>query len=145
MKLYLVRHGEAEMRAIDAERPLTDKGIEQVQRLAEHFVASSAKPDHIYHSGLVRARQTAEIIAHRLKVENVRKIAHLDSADSVVPIQNEAEHWREDTVLVGHMPYMAELLLSLTNGQALIAFNPATGICLHKQKDERWVVEWVFP
>jgi phosphohistidine phosphatase len=144
MKLYLVRHGEAEARAIDAERPLTKNGIDQAQRLAEHFVMSGAKPSHIYHSGLVRAQQTAELIAERLGVESVKKIAHLDSSDAVGPIQNKAEYWQEDTVLVGHTPYMTELLLSLTDGRALIGFRPATGVCLDKQEDGRWMREWVF-
>ncbi|MDF3055244.1 MAG: sixA [Gammaproteobacteria bacterium] len=143
MKLYLVRHGEAGTHNTDAQRPLTNTGTAQVERLAEHFVQIAAKPLHIYHSGLLRAQQTAEIIAHKLDVEDIHKIAHLHSGDLVFPIRDKIDGWREDTVLVGHMPYMGVLLDNLMDKEMLISFGTATGVCLQRQVED-WAIEWVF-
>jgi phosphohistidine phosphatase len=143
MKLYLVRHGEAETREIDAERPLSDKGIGQVERLAKHCAEYDVKPAHVYHSGLLRAQQTAQIIADRLGVESIGKIDHLDACDPVEPIKNLAEFWDQDTILVGHVPYMGELLYSLTEGVSSVNFHTATGVCLQKEAGH-WVTQWVF-
>jgi broad specificity phosphatase PhoE len=63
MKLILVRHGEAESNAKklvggSAEFPLTEKGIEQAQKLAKRF--KDEKIDVVFCSSLSRARHTAD-------------------------------------------------------------------------------------
>jgi hypothetical protein len=35
MRVYLVQHGEAVAKDVDAERPLTEKGAEDVKKVAE--------------------------------------------------------------------------------------------------------------
>jgi broad specificity phosphatase PhoE len=70
--LYLVRHGENmanitkefSYRAVDY--PLTPKGVLQAEQTAEYFVGRDV--DAIYTSPLLRARQTAEILARRIAV-----------------------------------------------------------------------------
>lgn len=143
MKLYLVRHGEAEHNPIDAERPLSDRGVEQVTRLAVHFAEAGAQPAHIYHSGLLRAEQTAELIAQKLSIEEVEKINHLDPTDPIQPILAKIDNWEEDTVLVGHMPYMAELWAKLTKNYDIPGFQTATGVCFQRHED-LWTIEWIF-
>lgn len=71
MDLYLIRHADAAALGElgiteDADRPLTDQGKEQVQRLAEALERLSVRPAVVLTSPLLRARQTAEgLIAHR--------------------------------------------------------------------------------
>jgi broad specificity phosphatase PhoE len=70
--LYLVRHGENlanitkefSYRAVDY--PLTPKGVLQAAQTAEYFAGSGV--DAIYTSPLLRARQTAEILARWIAV-----------------------------------------------------------------------------
>ena len=67
MDLYLVRHGKAEQGiADDAARRLTDKGRKAVQRVARRLAEAGVQIDRIEHSGLVRAQETAEILAEGL-------------------------------------------------------------------------------
>jgi broad specificity phosphatase PhoE len=72
MKLYFVRHGEStanllrEFSNSGFKHPLTEKGIEQAHALSRSL--SSLKADHIYSSPIMRAVQTAEILAESLKV-----------------------------------------------------------------------------
>src|SRR4029077_4428252 len=70
--LYLVRHGEnpanitKEFSYHAVDYPLTPKGVLQAEQTAEYF--SSRGVDAIYTSPLLRARQTAEILARRIAV-----------------------------------------------------------------------------
>src|SRR5260221_11274244 len=62
MRVFLVRHGEARREEVDPERHLTDRGAEDVRRIAAQAVDDlGIRPARIVHSGKARARQTAEI------------------------------------------------------------------------------------
>lgn len=70
MKLYLVRHAEAVERTgtmPDANRYLTPKGRSAFRKIARRVRKLGSVPDLIFSSPLVRAVQTAEILAERLK------------------------------------------------------------------------------
>ncbi len=58
--LYLVHHGDAVGPDVDPMRPLSERGRAQVDALAREAGSRGAKPDVIWHSGKLRARQTAE-------------------------------------------------------------------------------------
>lgn len=68
MELLLIRHGQAEpikgAEAPELDYPLTERGREQARLLAERL--AGAPPDLLYASPILRARQTAEIVADRL-------------------------------------------------------------------------------
>lgn len=64
MILYLLRHAEAEaVAATDAVRCLTPKGRNQAERVARFCEAGGIRPQVILTSPVVRARQTAEVVA----------------------------------------------------------------------------------
>ncbi len=70
-QLYLLRHGESTGNANGYHQgqydfPLSEKGIQQAQRLASLWQAKKLHFDQIISSPLSRARQTAEIIAQTL-------------------------------------------------------------------------------
>ena len=70
MKLYLVRHAEAIERSAttpDASRCLTTKGRLSFRKIARRARKAGASPAVIFTSPLLRAVQTAEILAERLK------------------------------------------------------------------------------
>lgn len=71
MNLYLVRHAESMGDALNliegrADFPLTEKGKNRAEDLAEHF--ASVPIDRILSSPLSRSMQTANIIGRRLNV-----------------------------------------------------------------------------
>ncbi|NQU16897.1 MAG: phosphohistidine phosphatase SixA [Candidatus Saganbacteria bacterium] len=69
MKLYLLRHGEAENLGKvkrDAERPLTEFGEKQVAAAAKKIKEKGIVFDAIFSSPYLRAFQTAEIVAKEL-------------------------------------------------------------------------------
>ncbi len=67
--ITLLRHGESEGNTSgvlqgQSDYPLTTLGFEQAQRLALYWKANQVKFDLIISSPLLRASQTAEIIAN---------------------------------------------------------------------------------
>lgn len=71
MNLYFLRHGDAgdarEWKGDDSARPLSAQGSEQVTRAASRIAALDLDLDLIISSPLLRAKQTAEIVAAALK------------------------------------------------------------------------------
>ena len=68
MKLYVARHGETEWNRLNkvcgrTDSPLTDKGLQQAQLLAERL--DSCSIDVIIASPLSRAQETARAVAER--------------------------------------------------------------------------------
>ena len=60
VKLFLVHHGDAVGPDLDPRRPLSERGRGHVVRLAAEAEARGARPAVVWHSGKLRARQTAE-------------------------------------------------------------------------------------
>lgn len=65
VELYLMRHGRAAAAAgmSDHERPLAPEGVLEIERVAAGLAASGVRFDRILTSPLVRAAQTARIVA----------------------------------------------------------------------------------
>src|SRR5690242_18384770 len=137
MKLYLMRHGEALPSTTDAQRPLSNEGRLQVESVTKRLQEQEANPKYIYHSGILRAQQTAEIAAQYLQVHTVETIADLLPESAIEPILNQINLWTEDTMLVGHLPYLSDLLSLLSDEGYYVEFDTATVACLEKTS-QKW-------
>jgi phosphohistidine phosphatase len=120
MILYFMRHAEAEDAGAgqsDANRRLTEKGIERTERSAAGLVALRVVPDLILASPLVRALQTAEIVGRVLEVE-VREAPALARSASLEDIYDLCEEHGAPAslMLVGHEPDFSHLVGELTGG-----------------------------
>ncbi|HUP19464.1 MAG TPA: histidine phosphatase family protein [Gemmatimonadota bacterium] len=71
-RLVLVRHGETDLNLEDrwqgsaSDAPLNDTGRDQIRTLAERLASASVELAALYTSDLLRARESAEILARRL-------------------------------------------------------------------------------
>ena len=63
MYVYLVQHGESKSEEEDPQRRLTDKGIGEVQNVADFLRPLKLAVDAIWHSDKARAQQTGELLA----------------------------------------------------------------------------------
>ncbi len=70
MTVYLIRHGpdDNSIRGGWSNHPLTKEGVAQSERLAQKLLGLPCDAERIVASDLLRARQTAEILAQRLNL-----------------------------------------------------------------------------
>jgi phosphohistidine phosphatase len=115
---HLLRHGHAgdpaRWHGNDAERPLSDKGRRQSERLGRLLASAPEPPDLFITSPKARAAQTAEIVAGILGARVVvddRLAGPIDAA-VVGRILADAGHC-ERPCLVGHDPDFTDLLAEL--------------------------------
>jgi phosphohistidine phosphatase len=123
VELYLLRHAHAgnpdAWTGDDAERPLSDKGRAQAERLARFLAAIDLKLDAVVTSPKVRARQTAEPIATAVGVHYVTDPRLAGSVDEDVIEQIVADAGGERVMLVGHDPDFSDVAASMTGAEYL--------------------------
>jgi len=147
VNFYLVRHGEAVSETSDPRRPLSRVGQEQVERVARAAAARRAQVSAIFHSGILRAEQTAEIMARHLAPDlGVRRMTGLAPQDDPAIAKAELEAAQASIMLVGHLPHMNRLAGLLINGDAdrgAVEFAPATIVYVSYQSS-LWQLVWVL-
>ncbi|OGO96391.1 MAG: phosphohistidine phosphatase SixA [Coxiella sp. RIFCSPHIGHO2_12_FULL_44_14] len=147
MKLYCVRHGHAESTAlINDERPLTAQGEEETKKMARFLARQDIRVAQVLHSGKLRARQSAEILAQAIAKEHTAEMLDLLSGEHPVPwLLEKIRHWHDDTLLVGHMPFMSHLVSTLIVGNEndqLVRFSPGTVVCVEQYEHRHWIMDW---
>jgi phosphohistidine phosphatase SixA len=116
MKLFIMRHGEAGWHAQDDQRELTDAGRQQVSRVAAQLADNDCRPEVIWCSPLVRARQTAAIMAERLNCSIVEKPFITPDDDPAQCLDALLANTASPLLLVSHMPLVGALTGLLTEG-----------------------------
>ena len=128
-ELYLIRHGLAEERGEewpdDAKRPLTAQGMSRLRKEARGLARLGVSFDVVLASPLVRARQTAEIIAGgfdpRPPIVNIDSLAPGGTYQAIVA--DLEKHARKTRIaLVGHEPAIGELAARLIGARQPPAF-----------------------
>jgi phosphohistidine phosphatase len=114
VRLYLVHHGEAVGADIDPRRPLSSAGREAVERLAREAAARGARPAVVWHSGKLRARQTAEAFwraCNALAIFSATK--DLQPDDPPMWMRDRLLAEPRDILIAGHFPFLPRLLALL--------------------------------
>ena len=147
MQLYLVQHGEAVAKDVDPDRPLSERGMADVAHITGFMKNAGVSLEKILHSGKTRAEQTANILAGELLGQGeAAAISGISPNDPVEPFLQEIENWTVETLVVGHLPFMAKLVahLVVNNEIALTAYQPGSVVCLAKGEDEHWQIQWML-
>ncbi|HVP96936.1 phosphohistidine phosphatase SixA [Methanoregula sp.] len=120
--LYILRHGKAappSARNDDSSRELTPEGRKDIRNAARFLAGKKVRFDGIFTSPLVRARETAEIVA---KVTGAREDPVV--RDELLPGGNPdavcllvSQFGEDATVLiVGHEPLLSALVARIITG-----------------------------
>jgi len=120
MRLYVVRHGEAEARAeTDAQRPLTARGRRQVDALWGELCRDGVRVERLVCSPYLRALQTAELIAGHYDgiSPGILQLITPDDRPSAVIDWLAQQERLDGLVLVSHMPLVALLSGLLIEGE----------------------------
>ena len=147
MRVYLVQHGQAKPENEDPQRPLTDRGADDVAWVAHWAIDRfGVRPSRVIHSGKTRSRQTAEIWGRLLEVD-------AEEGDGLAP-NDDSKAWvrrltadTADVMLVGHLPHLAKLASLLLTGDPdgqLIGFQQG-GLVALEHNDAGWIVILLLP
>lgn len=145
MHLILIRHGNALNHDIDALRPLSDQGKAEAKETGlflqsefknkAGYLLQSGGPLKLIHSELLRAKETALLVAGQLSHN-----PQLEEGKDLQP-QSNPNVWKnnlmafneQDTIiLVGHMPFMGIFASELCD----CPLSLPTGGCLILKRDE---------
>ena len=141
MKLYVMRHGPAEDDAAsgrDYDRALTAAGRDRVTAVAKALVEAGEAPYAILSSPLVRAVETAELVAeatHLTQITREDKKAQMGGATGGVEVRRElgmgteklallaelVRSGRKRVMVVGHEPDLSMLVASLVGVHPALA------------------------
>jgi len=145
MFLYLVHHGDAVGPDVDPRRPLSAEGKGEVERLAARAAALGAKPSVVWHSGKLRAKQTAEAFWRACNaLAEFAATKNLQPDDPPQWMRDRLRMEARDILITGHFPYLPRLLaLLITGGEAGVTF-PQHGVVALETRDdgETWQERW---
>ncbi len=128
--IFLLRHGIAADLGVggvirDADRPLTPEGRVRLQVMAAGMRRLDLKINLIFTSPLLRARQTAEVVADVLKLQHkVKVIETLSPGRGLVGAESGradlfielGAHTFARALLVGHQPDLSEVASFMLTG-----------------------------
>lgn len=135
MNLLVVRHAIAEDKErfaatgrSDDQRPLTDEGREKMRRAADGLKTVVRRVHVLASSPLVRARETAEIIAPALRASRIEIVDALRPErpfddfttwlrSRAAPNGEEVEDDEHTVAVVGHEPHLSGLVTWLMTGK----------------------------
>ena len=148
MRLYLAQHGEACSSEVDPARPLTPRGMQDVDRMAQCLSDAGVRIERVIHSGKLRAQQSAERLASRIApgVE-LEESGLINPNDNPQAFDWQSGAWDRDCLVVGHLPFLSRLVSHLVVGNPdppCVEFTPGSVACLIRDADERWVIGWMM-
>lgn len=116
MHLLLMRHGEAGWHSRDRERELTEAGRFATGSVARKIAASQWRPEVIWASPLVRARQTAAIVSETLNCPILEKFFLKPDDDPRECLDALALEDTERLLVISHMPLVGALSTLMVDG-----------------------------
>lgn len=143
MQLYIVRHGIAIDREdpkcpAEAERYLTEEGVEKTKQVAKGVAGAGVTPDLLITSPYVRAVQTAEIFAEALdyaKQKIRRNEMLLPGSEPTLLFRELAREKQASTVFVfGHAPHLDGLIAGALGSKKHLTSLKKAGVALLELK-----------
>ena len=138
----LVHHADAVGPEVDPQRPLSAVGLRRAQALAERVHARGVVPEAIWHSGKLRARQTAEPFWRLCNpFASFKMVRGLSPGDPPEIIRAALLAESRAILLVSHMPLLPALLHSLTGDETSFPLHGAVALESHGE-GSKWIEIW---
>lgn len=161
MKLFILRHGDAEVYAsTDDQRQLTTRGRQKVTETAKKYTQELCSVSNILVSPYLRAQQTADIVMSSLSSENTTQATEfsVSTVDFITPniapqtainaLFSRQEQAPDDNVLlVSHQPlvgYLIDAFCQRQPGRRGYPMSPASMACLEMDVIAAGCAELIF-
>jgi phosphohistidine phosphatase len=145
MMILLVHHGPAVGPEVDPMRPLSSVGRAATERLAATAAHRGVQPHAIWHSGKLRARQTAELFWKACNpLASLSAERGLQPDDSPRLMRDQLKGETRSILIAGHMPSLTRLLASLLgepDGSVSVVF-PQHGCVALETDGDLWKEVW---
>lgn len=149
MELYFLRHGlaaDANPDGHDAARPLTKEGVAKIKAAARAMRKLGVQPDALITSPLVRAHETARLVARELNVECQLSEALAPGCELAQLAELLAEHRAaEQVLLVGHEPDFSQMIGELTGGRVQMKKGALARVDLPAIEPGAGALAWLLP
>ncbi len=149
MDLYLLRHGIAEDFSADgrdASRALTPDGIAKLRTYGPMLARMAVAPTQILASPLVRAQQTAAIVAELLgQTHATEPLLGLDFDIDRLARLIAANRDAASLLLVGHEPGMSQTIGDLTGARAEMKKGALALVTLSSPAVMSGFLRWLLP
>jgi len=151
MKLYVIRHAKAEDAAAwykkndsDDTRPLIEKGQKDAKKMGEWLRRNEVAIEKIFASPLVRAQQTAQIIADQLGVDKITTLELLRPEKSFLEFTQWISKLPESSrvAIVGHEPHLSGLVSYLMGASGTVVLMRKGSIV--EMETDGAIVGWKF-
>ena len=148
MALYLVQHGKSLPKDQDPDQSLSEEGKTETELIAKTAKDKGVSVSQIRHSVKTRARQTADIFSQALSPkQGIQEIGGIKPMDDVAEVAANLDP-TENTMLVGHLPFMERMTAYLITGsidKPVFKFQNSGIVCLDKDPDtQSWVILWAL-
>ncbi len=146
MQVFLIRHAHALKGDDDAARPLSERGEAQIRAVAKFLKnAGGLEVGEIWHSGLVRSRDTAVALAKQLGLRvPLAEMKELAPGHDPALIAARLVDRKVAVAIVGHEPHLSALASLLVAGAAeppLFVLRKCAVLALDREH-EHWAVLW---
>jgi phosphohistidine phosphatase len=150
MELYFLRHGDYAKKPglKDAECPLSEQGIELMEREAAFMARLGVRPDLVLTSPLLRARQTAEIVARGLGLAGAHVVeARLGPGFGSKALEDILLERRDCAalMLVGHAPDLADAISACTGGGVEMKKGSLARVDIGNPRSLSGSLAWLLP
>lgn len=144
-QILLMRHAKSswdDANLTDFDRPLNKRGTEDANRMGQYLRDIKSKPTTIISSPAQRAKQTSQLSAKAVKMDEKhiiwnKQLYHGSVSDYLDAVQSASEDW-ERLMLVGHNPLMEHTVSLLSGAEvAIVRMSPAALVCLESPV-EKW-------
>jgi phosphohistidine phosphatase len=142
LRLFLVHHADAVEPDVDTRRPLSAEGAAHAETIAADAAARGTKPDVVWHSGKLRARQTAQAFWRACNaLAEFSAAADLQPGDPPSAMRDRLRGESRDVLIAGHFPHLPRLLSLLVNRESSF---PQHGVVTLESDDEgeTWKELW---
>jgi len=140
--LYLVHHGEAVGPDVDPRRPLSARGREQAERVAAEAAARGARPAVVWHSGKLRAKQTAEAFWRACNpLAEFAATRDVQPDDPAQWIRDRLRAETRDIAIAGHFTHLPRLIALLLGGVEDFPLHGAVALAT-EDDGETWKEVW---
>lgn len=146
MKLYFVQHGVALSKDVDAKRPLSDTGNNETLKVAEYLKNHKVSIGKIFHSGKLRAEQTAKIFSAHLAIDSILELQGMDPNDDPSALINKLNV--DSVMYVGHLPNLQRVvscLVSIYEDSNVVRFQNSAVVCVEITDGEGSILWFITP